>query len=212
MRGGFAQHVPRGVRQRDQHTTQGAFPLHGAGQVPHIADRVILPALYGDNDPIQIPIPGAGPHPPNAINAAIRTLLLAALRHSIQQGYGPPLELMLVPRRQIPRGRQIPRRAQNIKGDIREGILQATLHEGNGEMRDINPNPSPPQFFGSMNRSATPTKGIKHNIAGIGGGIDDAFQQREGLLRGVAEAFCVDCLKGSDTRPNVTNLWTKLLI
>jgi len=84
MRSGFAQHVPRWVRQRDQHTTQGTFALHGTGQIPHIADRDILPALYGNNHPIQIAIPGAGADPTNAINAAIRTLLLAALRHGIQ--------------------------------------------------------------------------------------------------------------------------------
>ena len=84
MRSSFAHHVPRGVRQRDKHTTQGAFALNRASQIPHIADRNILPALHGNNHPIQIAIPGAGPHLTNAINTAIRALFLAALRHGIQ--------------------------------------------------------------------------------------------------------------------------------
>jgi hypothetical protein len=79
-------------------------------------------------------------------------------------------------------------------------------------MGDINPHPSPTQFLGSMNRRATATKRIKHDITGIGGRIDDAFQQRDGLLRGIAEALLRLRIDGADVTPIIANWHTLHLV
>jgi hypothetical protein len=56
-------------------------------------------------------------------------------------------------------------------------------------VRDVDADPLAPQLLRRVHRGAAAAERIEHHVAGVGGRGDDALQQRDGLLGGVAEAF-----------------------
>jgi hypothetical protein len=99
----------------------------------------------------------------------------------------PEFKLVLVPRGEIERGLQVLRTAHHVKGEAQEGIFHPLFNEADGGVGDINPDPLPPQLLRGVHGSAAAAEGTEHHIALVGGGGDDAFEQREGLLGGVRQ-------------------------
>ena len=56
-------------------------------------------------------------------------------------------------------------------------------------MRDIYADPAPAQLFGGSDGRAAAAKRVEYYIAGVGTGCDDALQESQRFLRGIAEAF-----------------------
>ena len=138
------------------------------------------------------------------VNAAISALAgLVWLRIGNERDR-PFLELVLVPRRQITRGTDILRHTNGLKfdGRITKGIAQPPLDQRYCQMRHINADPLAAQFLRRMNRGAAATKGVKDHIARIGRGGNDALQQGNGFLRGIAKAFLGLGIQWSDISPN----------
>ena len=57
-------------------------------------------------------------------------------------------------------------------------------------MGDVDADPAAVEFLRGDDCRAAATERVKHDVALVAGGLDDALQQGEGLLRRVAEAFC----------------------
>ena len=125
------------------------------------------------------------------VHALVRPLLLVlgrgrrppAPRPTTRTGGGCP--------RPGPRRRGVRGLADDlIGGQLRaEGVVQALLDQGDGQMRDVNADPAPFQPLGHGDGGAAAAEGVQDHIAFVAGGIDNALQQRLGLLGGVAEAF-----------------------
>ena len=79
--------------------------------------------------------------------------------------------------------------ANDVETDAGKGVLKAALDEMVWEMRDIDADPAAVQFLRGMDGGAAAAKRIENEIAFVRGGGDDAFEQGERLLGGVAEAF-----------------------
>ncbi len=81
--------------------------------------------------------------------------------------------------------------AQNLERNFGKGAFQAPLDEMNGEMGDVDTDPTAVQFLRGMDRGAAAAERVKDEITFVGGSGDDPFEQREGFLGGIAEAFRV---------------------
>ena len=108
----------------------------------------------------------------------------------VDQGQRPFFKLViLAPRGKVFRARQVLRRAVGEELDIREGRAQTLFDQADGKMGDVDADPTTPKFLGGMDGGAAAAERVKHHIAGVGRGVEDAFKERDGLLGGVAEAF-----------------------
>ena len=76
-----------------------------------------------------------------------------------------------------------------VKAHLREGVAQALLDQADGEVGDVDADPLPPELLRRVDGGAAAAERVEHHVAGVGGGGDDALEQGEGLLGGVAEAF-----------------------
>ena len=72
---------------------------------------------------------------------------------------------------------------------VAECVFEPTFDEIDGEISDINANPLPTELLRRMNRRAATAKRIKDNVAFIAAGFNDAFEQRERLLRRITQTF-----------------------
>jgi len=70
-----------------------------------------------------------------------------------------------------------------------KGIDQPLLHHGDGDVGDVDADPAATELLRGDNGGATAAEGIEHQIAGVGGCLDDALEQGFRFLSGVAEAF-----------------------
>ena len=77
-------------------------------------------------------------------------------------------------------------------------------------MGDVDPDPLPPELLRRVDRRAAAAEGIQDDVAGVGGGRDDAFEEGEGLLGGVAEAFLGLRVEGGISVQTILN-WLHLL-
>ena len=98
----------------------------------------------------------------------------------------------------------------NLKGNTRKGILQTFLDQRNGEMRDVDADPLPVQFMRRMHRGAAAAERIEHHVARVGRGGENTFEQGDGFLRGIAEAFLSLGLHRNNVCPDISN-WVSLL-
>ena len=90
-----------------------------------------------------------------AVNAAVRALLLALEGLGFHQRHGPPLELVFVPRGEVARGVQVFGRAVDFKREAGlEGVPQPFLDERNGEVRDVYADPLAVELLRGVNRRA----------------------------------------------------------
>src|SRR5271166_3897090 len=68
-------------------------------------------------------------------------------------------------------------------------VAQSLLDEIDRERRDVNSNPTPLESLRGDDRSATSAERVENEVALVAARFDDAFEQRLGLLGGIAEAF-----------------------
>ena len=129
---------------------------------------------------------------------------VAAQRARLDQRQRPPLELVAVVVGQLPRcvarscGSPI-----TSKLDVGEHLLQAILLQGDRQVRDVDADPAAAELLRRGDGRAAATERIEHHVAGVAAGLDDAFQQGDGLLRGVAEAFGGLGIDRRNVSPNV---------
>ena len=70
-----------------------------------------------------------------------------------------------------------------------EGGLEAVLHQGDGQVGNVDAEPVASQLLRRRHRRAAAAEGVEHHVALVGGCGDDALQQGLGFLGGVAETF-----------------------
>ena len=87
---------------------------------------------------------------------------------------------------------QVDRFADDFVGSanrITEGVVEAFLDQTDGEVGDVDADPTPAKFLGGVHRGAATAERVEDEIVGVAAGRDDPFEQGDGLLRRVAEAF-----------------------
>jgi hypothetical protein len=85
------------------------------------------------------------------------------------------LELVLVGIRQGSRAVKVLGSAVHLVPEAREGIVQALLYEGNGQVRNVNTNPLPSELLRRMYGCATAAERVQHKVAGVAGSANDAL-------------------------------------
>ena len=80
---------------------------------------------------------------------------------------------------------------------------QARLHEIDGLSREVDSDPPPPELFCSDAGRGASAERVQHHVAFVTRRPDDAFQQRERLLRRVARSFPVLRRQGRNVGDNV---------
>jgi hypothetical protein len=92
----------------------------------------------------------------------------------------PELELVLVTVRECERGclvRRLPIYGHTVREVIGEGVDETLVHEVDGQVSDVNADPLPTQPMCSDRCRAAAAERIEHDVAWIGGGLDDACEQ-----------------------------------
>ena len=128
-----------------------------------------------------------------AVHARIGALAFVLGRASIDQAERPPFELVAVVLGEGGGAGRVFGVAEDGIGTqvLAEGVAQAVADEGDGDVRDVDPDPVAVEPFGRGNRGAAAAERVEDDIALGAAGVDDAFEQGFGLLGGVAEAFLV---------------------
>ena len=173
--GGFGFHVAGGLGQGQEDADLRLLPVHGGDEVADHFHIHILAALHGDHG--LLVVAAIGLEPDVTIDPAIGALAPALVGLGVDEGEGPELEFVFVVRGQLPRRRQIARYAIDVECGLRKGVAQAVADEADGQMGHVDSEPAAIEFIRRMNGGAAATKGIKHHIALIGGGLEDALQQ-----------------------------------
>ena len=108
----------------------------------------------------------------------------------VNQRQRPLLELPLVQVRQFLRAAEIRGLAAFLKLNvIAESVFEPAFDEIDGEVSDINANPLPTELLRRVNRRAATAKRIKHDVALVAAGFNDAFQQHLWFLRWITETL-----------------------
>ncbi len=89
-----------------------------------------------------------------------------------------------------------------LERDVFEGVAQALFDQADGKVGDVDANPLSPEFFGGVDGGAAAAERVKHHVAGVGRGGDDAFEQSDRLLGGVAKAFFANIGNPLNVIPN----------
>ena len=76
-----------------------------------------------------------------------------------------------------------------VKAMPGKAALHPLLDQADREMGDVDPDPPPPQLLRGMDRGAAAAERIEHDVARVRRGRDDPLEQRDRLLRRIAEAF-----------------------
>ena len=119
----------------------------------------------------------------DAVDAPVGAAAGALLGLGLQEGDGPELKLEGV---LLPEGAGAARVhgfAEDLvvsAGEEVEGGLEAGLHEGDGEVGNVNAQPAALELFGGGHGGAAAAEGVQDHVAGVGGGEDDAFQEGPG--------------------------------
>ena len=111
--------------------------------------------------------------------------------------------------------RRVFRRAMNgdvVAVEIAEIVDDAPLHQSGREAGNVDADPLAPQRLGCMGRRAAAAEGVEYGVAGIAGRFDDALKQRQGFLRGVAEAFFCCISESFYICPNALSFLTGVFI
>lgn len=68
---------------------------------------------------------------------------------------------------------------------------------------DIDANPAALELMDCLKCGGTAAKGVEHHITLVAAGLDDALQQRQRLLRGIAYAFPGLGIDGDNVVPHI---------
>src|SRR5439155_18441678 len=98
------------------------------------------------------------------------------------------LELELVELRKPLRAFEIRRLTFLFELDFfAERIFQTALNQIDREIGDVDADPLSTEFLRCVNRRSASAEWIEYHIAGIRGGTDNSFEQRNGLLGWIAQ-------------------------
>ena len=81
------------------------------------------------------------------------------------------------------------RAVQPVVEQTPHGLLQAHVDQLNSLGRDVDADPAPAQVLGGHARGRAAAKRVQQNVAFGGRSLDDALQEREWFLGGVADAL-----------------------
>lgn len=112
--------------QRQEHADGRLLSVQNALEVADHGNADAT-ALDAHNSPFRGPCARA--EVDEAVDPAVRALLLAAIGLGIDERAGSPLELILVPFRQVLRARQVLRRPVHLEGEAGKGVLHPLLNE-----------------------------------------------------------------------------------
>ena len=118
--------------------------------------------------------------------------VLPAAGRAAQLPYGPELELVLVALRECQGSRFVGGLSVhgNVVGEVAwEGGSEPAAHEGHGQPRDVDSDPPATQPVRGHDGGAAAAEGVQHHVPLVGGGPDNALQQRLRLLGRVAKVF-----------------------
>lgn len=202
-RGSFALHLACRLAQRDEQAQGRLLALHVALERGDVGARHVRTALDLHDHLLGLVL--AHLDVEQAVDAAVRALAPALVRLGVHQTAGPELELVLVAFGQISGRRDVGGRATHVEGDAGEGVLQAPLDQAHRQVRDVDADPAAVQLLRRMHRGATAAEGVEHDIAFVAAGGDDAFEQGDGFLGGVAEAFVAGRVDLVDVISNVAH-------
>ena len=180
-----------GLLHADEHAEGGALALDHAAQVAHVR-RARVAGLDAEDDLLGLR-PGFVVKVEAPVDALVgaRLLLRRAGAHQPQR---PPLELPGVGGREGLGVGHRDRLADDLvvlAGDQAERVLEPRLDERDRQMRDVDADPATAERLRRDRRRAAAAEGVEDDVALVGRGADDAFQQRLGLLRRVAEALAL---------------------
>lgn len=184
---GFLAHGVGGFSEGDEEAHCGFFTLNGVFEVGEHGAGDVVSAFDGDDDFLG----GFGVihEEDDAIGAAISAFLFALVGLGVDEGTRPPLELVFVSQGEVGGTGEIGGGAVDFKLGVGEGVLHAFFDEGDGEVGDVDADPVAVEFLGGVDGGAAAAEGVEDEIAGVGGGEEDAYEEGEGFLGGVAEAF-----------------------
>lgn len=74
---------------------------------------------------------------------------------------------------------------------------------GDGQFALVGGQPAATKHLSHDGRDAATAEAIEHNVVGFGGSKQDAFEQRSGLLRGIAAAFRIALVQVADVAPDI---------
>jgi hypothetical protein len=82
------------------------------------------------------------------------------------------------------------RQADDLEGRIgAEGFAEAALDQVDGKRGDVDADPLASKPLRGVDRRSTAAEGVEDEVAGVGGGGDDALEQGDGLLGGVGKSL-----------------------
>ena len=169
-----------------------------------------------------------------AVNAAVRALLLALEGLGFHERHGPPLELVFVPRGEVARGVEVFGRAvdfvfqfggrarhsvravfglatfggqRTARPTCAEGVFEPFLDERNGEVRDVYADPLAVELLRGVNGCAATAERVEHHVAFVAAGGNDAFQQGQRLLCWITKAFRTAAANRRQIGPNILKLY-----
>ena len=90
-----------------------------------------------------------------------------------------------------------------LAGFQRVGCLQPVLHQGHGQVRNVDADPPPPQRLRRSYSRAAAAEGVEHYITLVGRRLYDALKQRLRLLCGVAQTFLMPRSQGKNVCPDI---------
>ena len=85
-----------------------------------------------------------------------------------------------------------------------EGVGEALLDEADGEVGDVDADPAAVEALRDLDGGAAAAEGIENDVAFVGTGFDDAFEEGFGFLGGVAETLLGLGVDGRNVVPNVS--------
>ena len=184
---GLRDHASGRRLQRQKHAHFGSLLIHGDDEILHHRRIEALAALDRDDD--FFGLLAIGLYIGKAVHAAVAALLAAFVRLGVDHRERPFLELVFVLQSKCARSVEAFWDAGDVKLDSGKRVFQTPLDKMNSEMRNVDADPATVQFLRGMDGGAAAAKGIENEIAFVGGGGDDAFEQRERFLGGIAEVF-----------------------
>ena len=123
-----------------------------------------------------------------SVDAPIATFLPVAPRPATELQGNPGLKLMRILGREATGGGEVARHAQRLEtGRGAISFTQPFLDQPDGQMGHVDSDPAAPELLCGVDRRAAAAKRIQHDIAGIGRGQNDPFEQGPRLLRGITE-------------------------
>ena len=186
--GSLAPHRRCRLSKTDQYAHFCLFAFNHSAQIADHLNADILAAFHRDDNQA-VAIRAVLKHHPS-VNSSVRPLFFLSIPSGAKSPRCPPLKLMLVAAREIARTREICRAANNlIRVRINTTACKAALNERNRIMCYVDSDPLALKYFRSFDGRAAAAEWIKHNVALIGGCADDPVQERERLLRRIADAL-----------------------